>query len=155
MSWARCCRSIKTRYEFVSKQLTTYPQCVPHTNTAGATRRVKCVTIDKHKLNIVVSKLLLNLREKLNDCRREPYESSSHILHTEKHYPLLTIHGWMTTDNVCVLRSVRSLVPKTRFSVHRQQLRSSNKLSLFKCNTDRFKCSFFPALTQYINDLSK
>ena len=107
MSWARCCRSIKTRYEFVSKQLTTYPQCVPHTNTAGATRRVKCVTIDKHKLNIVVSKLLLNLREKLNDCRREPYESSSHILHTEKHYPLLTIHGWMTTDNVCVLRSLK------------------------------------------------
>ena len=102
----------------------TYPQCVPHTNTAvffssptereestsytqGATRRVKCVTIDKHKLNIVVSKLLLNLRKKLNDCRREPYESSFHILHTEKHYPLLTIHGWMTTDNVCVLRSLK------------------------------------------------
>ena len=58
----------------------------------------------------------------------------------------------MQTRSDCKLAS---LVPKTRFSVHGQQLRSSNKLSLFKCNTDRFKCSFFPALTQYINNLSK
>ena len=47
------------------------------------------------------------LAKKLNDCRRGLYESSFHILHTEKHYLLLTIQGWMTTDSVCVLRSLK------------------------------------------------
>ena len=49
------------------------------------------------------------LAKKLNDCRRGLYESSFHILHTEKHYLLLhvTIQGWMTTDSVCALRSLK------------------------------------------------
>ena len=47
------------------------------------------------------------LAKKLNDCRRGLYESSFHMLHTEKHYLLLTIQGWMTTDSVCVLRSLK------------------------------------------------
>lgn len=45
------------------------------------------------------------------------------------------------------------LIPNSRFSEHGRSLRNCNSLSILNCNTDRFKRSFFPALTQYFNNI--
>ena len=45
------------------------------------------------------------------------------------------------------------LIPNSRLSEHGRPLRNSDSLSIFKCRTDRFKRSFFPALTQYFNNI--
>ena len=45
------------------------------------------------------------------------------------------------------------LIPNSRLSEHGRPLRNSNSFSIFKCSTDRFKRSFFQALTQYSNNI--
>jgi hypothetical protein len=45
------------------------------------------------------------------------------------------------------------LIPNSRLSEHGRPLRNSDSFSIFKCSTDRFKRSFFPALTQYSNNI--
>lgn len=46
-----------------------------------------------------------------------------------------------------------SFIPKTRSSAHGRHLRSNNNLSLYRCNTERFKRSFFPSMTSYFNQI--
>ena len=45
-----------------------------------------------------------------------------------------------------------SFITQSRLSAHGRQLRSSSNLSLYKCNTNRFKRSFFPSMTSYFNE---
>ena len=43
------------------------------------------------------------------------------------------------------------LIPETRFQKHGRKLRNSENLDIFKCNTNRFKNSFFPTNVSYCN----
>ena len=43
------------------------------------------------------------------------------------------------------------LIPETRFHKHGRKLRNSENLNVFKCNTNRFKNSFFPTNVSYFN----
>ena len=43
------------------------------------------------------------------------------------------------------------LIPETRFYKHGRKLRNSENLDVFKCNTNRFKNSFFPTNVSYFN----
>ncbi len=46
-----------------------------------------------------------------------------------------------------------SLVPSTRHEEYGLNLRDFDKLSTLKCNTDRFMKSFFPCMTQMLNNV--
>ena len=46
-----------------------------------------------------------------------------------------------------------SLVPSTRYEEQGLNLRNFDKLSTFKCNTDRFMNSIFPCMTQMLKNV--